>query len=107
MLREPVITNTASQLVYHCYKRNGWPRADFDVDSCRSELLDLEAEKQAKARMAKMEPSKLSGTAWCEDRRQRFKKRQLAEGQDWDEEKELSQSAEDWWKEFQHDMQKK
>lgn len=73
------------------------------MERCRSELLDLQTEEEAKVK-AKMSSSRPSGKAWFEDRRQRMKKIRQAEGQEWDEEKEMSKSAEDWWNDYQQEI---
>lgn len=97
-----------SQRVYYIYKRNGWPYAEFDVERCRVELLEEVVQRDEKKASTRASGTKPAGAkeAWCEERRQLMKKKWKAEGKSWDEEKEKTQTAEEWWAEFQQEKRK-
>ncbi|SMR55410.1 unnamed protein product [Zymoseptoria tritici ST99CH_3D1] len=105
------------QRVYDIYKRNGWPYEVFDVQRCRSELFDLQAEEQSRRARAKLSASRpsmmredcpsMTREEWCEERRQLMKQKVLAEGKVWDEAKEMSRSAEEWWEEYRHEIRQR
>ncbi|SMQ52588.1 unnamed protein product [Zymoseptoria tritici ST99CH_3D7] len=75
------------QRVYDIYKRNGWPY-EPSVDDEGGLPVDDEGGMVRRAAPA-------------------MKQKVLAEGKVWDEAKEMSRSAEEWWEEYRHEIRQR